>query len=95
MTETPIFEAWGLRIRVAGPGGRDIVKGVDFIVPRGHVVALIGESGSGKTTIALSSLGFTRRALKFADGQALLDGCDLIALDRATLGQVPSLPRIS
>ena len=31
-----------------------IVKGVSFKVERGEVVALIGESGSGKTTIALS-----------------------------------------
>ena len=34
-----------------------IVKGVSFNVERGEVVALIGESGSGKTTIALSALG--------------------------------------
>ncbi|MCH2485878.1 MAG: ATP-binding cassette domain-containing protein, partial [Gammaproteobacteria bacterium] len=33
-----------------------IVKGVSFSVARGEVVALIGESGSGKTTIALSAL---------------------------------------
>ena len=32
-----------------------IVKGVSFNVERGEVVALIGESGSGKTTIALSA----------------------------------------
>ena len=36
-----------------------IVKGVSFNVARGEVVALIGESGSGKTTIALSALGYT------------------------------------
>ena len=29
-----------------------IVKGVSFDVPPGKVVALIGESGSGKTTIS-------------------------------------------
>ena len=43
-----------------------IVKGVSFNVKRGEVVALIGESGSGKTTIALSSLGYTKPGLEFA-----------------------------
>ena len=85
MTGAPIFEARDLRIRVAGPGGREIVRGVSFIVPRGHVVALIGESGSGKTTIALSSLGYTRPGLEFAGGEALLDGRDMTAMDRAGL----------
>ena len=33
-----------------------IVKGVSFNVKRGEVVALIGESGSGKTTIGISFL---------------------------------------
>ena len=36
-----------------------IVKGVTFNVARGEVVALIGESGSGKTTNELSALGYT------------------------------------
>ena len=34
-----------------------IVKGVDFKVRRGEVVALIGESGSGKTTFLRSLAG--------------------------------------
>ena len=33
-----------------------IVKEVSFKVERGEVLALIGESGSGKPTIALSAL---------------------------------------
>ena len=42
-----------------------IVKGVSFNVKRGEVVALIGESGSGKTTIALSALAYTKPGLEF------------------------------
>ena len=78
--DAPVFQADGLRIAVAG-GGREIVRGVDFTVPRGHVVALIGESGSGKTTIALASLGYTRPGLVFAGGRAILEGTDVIGLD--------------
>ena len=58
-----------------------IVKGVSFTVGRGQVVALIGESGSGKTTIALSSLGYTKPGLEFTGGEVRLHGEDVISMD--------------
>ncbi|MEC9329374.1 MAG: ABC transporter ATP-binding protein [Pseudomonadota bacterium] len=57
-----------------------IVKGVSFTVARGEVVALIGESGSGKTTIALSSLGYTKPGLEFTGGEVRLEGEDVISM---------------
>ena len=57
-----------------------IVKGVSFNVARGEVVALIGESGSGKTTIALSALGYTKPGLEFAGGAVRLEGEDVITM---------------
>ena len=54
-----------------------IVKGVSFDVKPGQVVALIGESGSGKTTIALSALGYTKPGLHFSGGEVLLQGEDM------------------
>ena len=57
-----------------------IVKGVSFNVKRGDVVALIGESGSGKTTIALSALAYTKPGLEFSGGEVLLDGQDLLQM---------------
>jgi len=57
-----------------------IVKGVSFNVERGEVVALIGESGSGKTTIALSALGYTKPGLVFTGGEVRLDGQDVISM---------------
>lgn len=58
-----------------------IVKGVSFEVNVGEVVALIGESGSGKTTIALSALAYTKPGLEFAGGEVRLDGNDLLEMD--------------
>ena len=57
-----------------------IVKGVSFNVERGEVVALIGESGSGKTTIALSALGYTKPGLEFTSGEVRLHGQDVISM---------------
>ena len=59
-----------------------IVKGVSFSVKRGEVVALIGESGSGKTTIALSALGYAKPGLEFTGGEVRLDGQDVISMPR-------------
>jgi len=57
-----------------------IVKDVTFNVERGEVVALIGESGSGKTTIALSALGYTKPGLEFTGGEVRLHGRDVITM---------------
>ncbi|MGI9411308.1 MAG: ABC transporter ATP-binding protein, partial [Hyphomicrobiaceae bacterium] len=77
-----IFEVKDLKIE-ARPQDRPaipIVKGVSFEIGKGQVVALIGESGSGKTTISLASLGYTKPGLHFSGGQALLLGKDMITL---------------
>ena len=58
-----------------------IVKGVSFKVNRGEVVALIGESGSGKTTISLSTLGYVRPGCRISEGRVILDGIDILSLD--------------
>ena len=57
-----------------------IVKGVSFNLDRGEVVALIGESGSGKTTIALSALGYAKPGLEFSGGEVRFDGVDVLTM---------------
>jgi peptide/nickel transport system ATP-binding protein len=74
----------GLEVRL-GRSGPDVVRDVSFAVPAGEVLGLVGESGSGKTTVALALLGHTRRGLRIAAGQVMLDGTDLLALSARDL----------
>ena len=82
-----VFETRGLHICAVRDDGSElpIVKDVDIQVPRGSVVALIGESGSGKTTISHSALGYCKPGLKFAGGEARLLGQDLTKMSTADL----------
>ncbi|WP_371229509.1 ABC transporter ATP-binding protein [Roseovarius sp. 2305UL8-3] len=87
---TNLLEVDNLQIGAKADDGSDIpiVKGVSFEIKRGEVVALIGESGSGKTTIAMSSLGYTRPGLEFTGGQVRLDDTDLLTIDNQALRQL-------
>ncbi len=60
-------------VRYAYPGGPEVLKGITFDIPAGAKVAIVGETGSGKTTLA-------RLLTRFADptqGRVLLAGVDL------------------
>ena len=85
-----VFEAKNLCINAVRDGGSElpIVKGVDFQVREGEVVALIGESGSGKTTIALSALGYCKPGLKISEGNTLLFNQDLAVMGIEELRQI-------
>ncbi|MEP1612038.1 MAG: amino acid ABC transporter ATP-binding protein [Roseobacter sp.] len=47
-TPTPVIEIKNLH---KAYGALEVIKGVDIAAPKGHVVSLIGSSGSGKSTI--------------------------------------------
>ena len=85
-----VFEAKNLCINAVRDDGSElpIVKGVHFQVREGEVVALIGESGSGKTTIALSALGYCKPGLKISEGNTLLFDQDLSAMNIEELRQI-------
>ena len=65
-----------------------IVHDVSFSLERGEVLALIGESGSGKTTIALSLLGYARPGCRITSGQISVGGQSVLGLNRSELASL-------
>ena len=62
----------------------DAVKNVSFDVAAGQTLALVGESGCGKTTTGKAIVQLLRSQAEIS-GSALLDGQNLFALDGADL----------
>ncbi len=83
----PLVSIRDLRItaRTDDGGEAEIVKGVSLDVNRGEVIGLIGESGSGKTTIALATMGYARYGCRIASGTILLGEDEITALSEGQL----------
>ena len=61
-------------------GHQTVVHGVDFTLARGQSLALIGESGSGKSTIARAVLRLLPPEARVLGGQVQFDGRDVLTL---------------
>ncbi len=77
-------------VSLAYPGSENeiVVRDVSLTIPRGHTVAVVGYSGSGKTSL----LHLLTRAYDPTVGHVLADGVDIATLDlhdwRAKIGYV-------
>ena len=70
------------KVRFQYPGAaRPCLDGLDLNMPAGSSLALVGRSGSGKSTVANLVLGFYQPT----SGQVLIDEQDLAQLDRRSL----------
>jgi peptide/nickel transport system ATP-binding protein len=78
----PLVEIRNLKVDATTDAGRriEIIKDVSFDVAEGEIVALIGESGSGKTTIALTLLGYARAGARISGGEVWLAGKNMAAM---------------
>src|SRR5688500_2623111 len=82
----PVIRAANLKVAYRhGDGWLRVLHGVDFTIARGEVLALVGESGCGKSTIGLQLLGYRHANMRVDGGSVLFHGRDLLRLERGEL----------
>lgn len=77
-----MIEISGLSVSYSG---KRILKDIDLIVEKGERLAIIGESGAGKTTLALSLLGLCKGKI---EGKIKIDGIEITSLDERSLKEL-------
>ena len=77
-TATPLVEVQHVGVRF---GSQPILRDISLTIPRGQTVALIGESGCGKTVLMKTIIGLVTPT----SGRVLFDGQDLARLSEREL----------
>ncbi|MFD1722105.1 dipeptide ABC transporter ATP-binding protein [Amnibacterium endophyticum] len=78
----PLLSVRGLTVAF---GDREVVHGVDLDVARGERVAIVGQSGSGKSTVVAALLRLLPGAGHVTSGSMRLDDVDLAAADETVM----------
>jgi oligopeptide/dipeptide ABC transporter ATP-binding protein len=84
--EGPLLSVRDLRVEFRPPGAPPAVavEGLGFDLRRGEALAVLGESGSGKTAAALAIAGLLPGYAR-ASGQVRLEGQDLLTMGESRL----------
>ena len=86
--DTPILEVKNLVMNYEIKAGMvSAVEDVSFIVPRGKSLGLVGESGCGKTSVALTLMKLMPNNARILGGEVLLDGENLLELNKEEMRQ--------
>ncbi|MBE1445076.1 peptide/nickel transport system ATP-binding protein [Paenibacillus sp. OAS669] len=65
-----------------------VVDGIDFEIGKNEVVALVGESGCGKSMTSLSIMQLLPRVGEIAQGEVRLEGRNLIGLNKREMSRI-------
>ena len=81
MAGAELLSITGLRTQFPGDSGPlSVVDGVSLSLARGQTLAVVGESGCGKSMLSLSIMRLVPRPGRIAAGQIRFDGVDLATL---------------
>ena len=69
-------------------GDVDAVKNISFNVKAGESFGIVGESGCGKTSVAMSLLQLQAENGKISNGSILFDGLELVGMSENELRRV-------
>ena len=84
-----VLEVNDLNVHYFTPGGAVIaVNGVNLYVKQGEIVGLVGESGCGKTTVAMSILQMVQSPGKIVSGEVLINGKNIVGLPENELREI-------
>jgi peptide/nickel transport system ATP-binding protein len=88
-SEQDLLRVQDLRVEfVSRRGPSLVVGGISYSVRRGETVALVGESGCGKSVSSMALLGLLPRSSAIVSGIAQLEGTDLIGMPQHALEDV-------
>ena len=86
MTDTPILALENARISYFGRAGEvNVIPGLSFALAPGEALGLVGESGCGKSTVALSIVRYLGRAGRIVGGRIVFEGRDIAAMTESEL----------
>lgn len=85
----PLLDVRNLKLEIPAPGAMlRPVRGVDLTVSEGETLAIVGESGCGKSLTALAVMGLVPRAMRLTADRMDLSGQSLLGLSNRQWRQI-------
>jgi peptide/nickel transport system ATP-binding protein len=89
VTDEPILELDHARISYFTRAGEvNVIPGLSFALGAGEAMGLVGESGCGKSTVALAIVRYLGRAGRITRGRILFEGRDVAGLSPSELREM-------